>query len=827
MLSPFPLRHDAMSSSSLFFMSCLFMAALLSRRTDAAANVVSVSAMQSGPRADGSTFPSAMIADPNNEHLVHLIGNNEHINDGSSSSSMCAYKSLDLRTMEIVQSLDFGTGQDICHSLSIEPAHDAHNHHHVHVVGHSVKGGMVVNVQPCNTGFFCLRNVEYYGMILDVVLPDDGDDHGEDDHDHQDPVIEGAAILTDSLITYPLSVASDEDAAYVVSWVTDNTEKVADGDDDNDNANITVVATNVTVPEPVTYMTNPSENFDMGKLFQMKVEVLPKTNYTPKFLSDNVTAVIAEAYTSDDGWHHELTPGKEDESILDIAPIVLMDDVVIVAGSTDGSGTSLGIANSVKPNVDGFVTKLVKSTGEAVGDSIDTAGQIGSYRITTDTDSDEYVKSICRGGHSKNHIYVTGSTTGRLVANKTADGETRGFLMKIKLEDMQPEWIVELHAKPSTGDVQASPVEGLACAANQNHTSVYVAGNVYNGGTMSASTHGRSAGGSDIFLAKIDVKTGALEYVRQFGSAGDERLAPRGGLLITKEENAILYGQTNGSLYRSRNQTTEKNFLTDYFITVISADGTLAEQSEEPLPLTDPPATEAPTVKPTASPTTAPTTEEEDDNPTGKDAGEYTFDFASVKLKLNGVGYFDKEAAEAFEKTTIEWYQAIYEKRLRRRLEESNITSITSFSTNVSYWGGSAQGSGNVITYNQSVTFSTDRQDVDDELAQSLIVEPFLDEDLKQDYIEQLAASHATFEPLEGVTGSPNVPDKDRPKNSAGSLDFKLFIYIGIAIMIMCACYGVFTMRNIEGKNAKEEDYDPKDDIDSKPEAPLDNASMA
>lgn len=67
-----------------------------------------------------------------------------------------------------------------------------------------------------------------------------------------------------------------------------------------------------------------------------------------------------------------------------------------------------------------------------------------------------------------------------------------------------------------------------------------------------------NAGGRDGFLAAIDLDTGELRWITQFGSAGDEDVS---GLAITEDGLVVVSGQTTGALGEQPNAGGSDGFL--------------------------------------------------------------------------------------------------------------------------------------------------------------------------------------------------------------------------------------------------------------------------
>jgi len=778
--------------STLILLSLFLVLSLSKRET---VDAVPVNAVQSGPYSKGSTFPAAMIYNKEAEEL-HLLNNQERL-DGS---TRCLYDTLHTETLTSAWQFSFGTALDVCHNLV------ADGNDHIYLVGHSQQGGLLEDLES-SKGPLTLANNDYYGILLDISAADV-------------PELHGGGILYGSDVVYTLAVATDSNGTvYTVSLHSDRT-------DARTESTIDANATNATIEDGIEdeMLGNPSKVFPVGSDFTIVVEAFDPADHSPKVdPEDNKTMILGDIFPQA-AWNRPIIPEGESVRIANIAGVLVLhdtDETLLVAGSTNGYGAGLGIANSVdETDMDGFVVKLVKETGEFYNQAAATSGKPASYRVQSRKGEDEYIYGMCQGADDPEFVYLTGSSTGRVNGGFFgSDSDTRAFLIKLNVTDMKAEWKIDMGANPPA-NVSSSPAHGIACAVFDYGRKLYMAGHVLNGGTMRESTSEKSLGGSDVFIAKIDTEEGDVEWMRQIGSSGDEELAPRGGLILTADHNAILFGQTNGNLYRERHHN-ESESVADYFVTVLSPDGNLTEQATDALDLV----TEAPTMAPTTiAPTTeAPTTAA----PTELNHTAYTFDFASIKLHLEGVNkYIDSEAGRGFENVTKNFYEQFYKEKLRRRLQEKG-EEIHHFKTTVTYWGGSIQDGDNVVTYNQTISFKTKAQDVDHEFAKAIIVEPLQDEADKEKYIKELQKSHETFAEASAVAGDPFVPAENRPKNAAGNVDMNVFIFIAAGLFAICICWGLFTSWQMDRKAQEtEQDYDEKNDID-RPEAPLDTVEMA
>jgi hypothetical protein len=748
---------------------------------------IPINAIQFGSTLEGDLYPSAMSYDEG-ANLFHMIGN---LDVSSTSSSACKYYSLEATTLDSSSELILGENGEICYNLESQGKT-------VYATGSSQKGG-ILNDQEGSKGFGLADSV-YYGMLLDIAL--NASETGS-------VKVQGGAILHGARVVYPLALTADADFVYTVSL---EAASLSGSDTFVDDA------TNAT-----SYSTfdNPGTYFPAGKTFEMLVEAYPKKDYALPAANDTT---VAEAFSSS-AWERRLSPEGSD-TVATVAGILLLQDTIIVGGSTNGIGSGLGVASGVG-DMDGFITKLVRSGGDLFGEDEATAGQPSAYRIQSATDENEYLHGLCMAPNDEDFIYATGSSTGRVGKPSQTSESTRAFLMKIRVSDLQPVWTIDLHARPLFG-ASSAPVVGLACAVTSDGSSIYFAGNVHGGGYIHMSDRGRSAGGSDIFLAKVKADSG-IEFVRQIGSPGNDELAPHGGLVVTADNDAVIFGQTDGDLYRSRGDEEEAG-VPNMFVAVVAPDGSLPDQVEAPSLSPTPSPTPAPAVNatfapttsapfhPTMVPTSAPTVPQTM-SPTGT---IHTFDVGPIKMPLTGVEYINTEAGDAFEQTMKQWYDLIYADGNRRRRLQAG--QVSEFSTSLSYWGGSLREEGNLITYNQTVSFMYDNPDVEIKTAEELIIAPFFNEQSKNDLLLLLAASHPTFQDLGDDTGYPQLPSSEQ--GSGGSFDVMIIIYVGAVVFLVAVAWGMYYLRQMKDRESGEDpDFSESNDID-RPEAPLEKSQL-
>ena len=100
-----------------------------------------------------------------------------------------------------------------------------------------------------------------------------------------------------------------------------------------------------------------------------------------------------------------------------------------------------------------------------------------------------------------------------------------------------------------------------------------MSGVVENGATIRTSAESQvSSGSDDIFVAQLSTVDGNIRWLKQVGSDGSDSLARGGGIVADSDGNAVVFGDTDGSFYRSR--SSEASAFRELFVLVMDkADG--------------------------------------------------------------------------------------------------------------------------------------------------------------------------------------------------------------------------------------------------------------
>jgi len=284
---------------------------------------------------------------------------------------------------------------------------------------------------------------------------------------------------------------------------------------------------------------------------------------------------------------------------------------LLVSGSTRGSGEAFGRVAPGTVDEDGFVMQLALHDGSFIQHDRHK-GQIYDYQddLREGTPSDDFIRGMCNNrGHGSledrqsDFFYIVGGSKGDMTTNDQGMqnfGDNAGFqfgvgveekyrnkwkrneslmpfLRKVRVTDLRPVWTTQWAAMPGgkTGATDANPLPTNAFAMDcymDNKGSVFVVGSVMKEAIMTqGDVEMINQGGDDVWVAKVDEETGNVFWLTQLGSMDNEKLARHGAIAVNSEGNVIIYGDTNGSMYRARGSDESKE-VTDMFLMTIDGE---------------------------------------------------------------------------------------------------------------------------------------------------------------------------------------------------------------------------------------------------------------
>lgn len=237
---------------------------------------------------------------------------------------------------------------------------------------------------------------------------------------------------------------------------------------------------------------------------------------------------------------------------------------IVVTGYTAGSGAAYG-AGTDKDNLDGFVTVLNKD--------FELRGNNPVSRFASE--KEDYIFGVCDDKKNPEYFYVVGATANAKLAGERIDHKSvhtaedlpddfdtssvhhlNGFVQKRRLDTLEPVWGKFWPALKTTNIHSRAVTAGIDCHHLKDGT-LYVAGIVENG-AHAVKFRNKTHNFDDLLAISLDGETGSTNWITQFGSEdGYEKLAKNGAIAIDKHENAIIYGDTTGSMFRERDDTTD------------------------------------------------------------------------------------------------------------------------------------------------------------------------------------------------------------------------------------------------------------------------------
>jgi hypothetical protein len=183
-----------------------------------------------------------------------------------------------------------------------------------------------------------------------------------------------------------------------------------------------------------------------------------------------------------------------------------------------------------------------------------------SYRIESQPGREDRVYGACKQEGAQTAFYVVGVTTGNLMdSSDTRVPTEQAFIMKLQVvnsKGFSREWVRQVGASANGGSAGA---QGLACAVT-NDGKVYMVGRVDSRAVLS-NTGYKSAGGTDAFIMQMEAENGQTRFIHQFGSSSDEYVRD---VVTDMDGNALVYGTTDGSMYRANGKGEQDIFLLSF-----------------------------------------------------------------------------------------------------------------------------------------------------------------------------------------------------------------------------------------------------------------------
>lgn len=471
-------------------------------------------AAQSGP-TEGSTFAAGMVYDPVlDEAFVTGI-----VDNPNNMKSSCMVSAFDLHPggfdgFSGARGAEMGSQDyfEVCTGLDFRHDDEAI------VVGHAESGS---DMHKGHTGGGPWAG---FASSFDRTTFHEKAGHVFTSHDPQNNIL------------YPVDIATEGDDMYVLSMVSkDNTVRQEWTDAMNSGGSPNWI----NIPK-------------YGSSFDM---TLTKAGTT----GDNITQSWTSAYEID------LLDSQTGTGIV-LGGVIIKNGYVVVSGSTRSTGTVFGAGDggATGDYEDAFFSTFDMKTGNHAKASRE------------ETPGDDYVLGMCHDKNDPDHFYVVGGMSHLSHAGDDSDttnaatslreataGSTFGFLFQVDAHTLEPKWKSVVGAVHSNNgskgqNTKASFAKAVDCAVRDK--TLYVAGNVLDGATV-VSPHERiynSRGGDDIWFASFNIDDGSMNWLHQEGSAGDDHIAPRGGVAFKANGNMFIYGDTDGELFRFHEDPNRK-----------------------------------------------------------------------------------------------------------------------------------------------------------------------------------------------------------------------------------------------------------------------------
>jgi hypothetical protein len=456
--------------------------------------------------------------------------------------------------------------------------------------GYTEKGGVLDKLRNAGS----LVDTKQFGMILDLQYTNSSDKTAA----AGGIKLNGGRVLQESEVVYPvaLTTSPSDDFIYLLTMETSDPSR-------NTMTNEVTLAGTGAETDTVTLHGDPTRFFTYGSSFGMSIERIEMKSIIPQDTSNDIGASTASSVYGDnlqktlsESWREMyVTNGGESVHVSDM--VKLSDDILIVAGSTTGYGPAFGTGPETGNDMDGFVTKLRTDVGTPYRDWSAPDTNPSTTRIQSVNGQDDWVLGICHDPKDPAHFYLVGATRGQLgaaVAGSTANPSTEAYLMKLETSSLKPVWTTQIGADTSTDD--STVVHGGSCAVTSDGSTVYMGGVVKDDAILPGSGAETSFGFDDIFVVQIDSQDGRVQWIRQIGTDGDDEFA-RSGLKTDSAGNAIVLGNTVGSMYRRRTDEEEPPNSNVFLMTISRFNGDFQRLDGEDNNFAPPPASAPAPVK--------------------------------------------------------------------------------------------------------------------------------------------------------------------------------------------------------------------------------------
>ena len=430
--------------------------------------------------------------------------------------------------------------------------------------GQTLENGLLTGLRPAGS-----RRATQYGFVGDVHV----------DLRESEPTstqFQGGRLLHSSNVQTVSALATNDGSSHVF---------VASHETDSTTIHSTYNTTTTNDNQP---------NFSTGGITKYGQNYFVNIGQFPIVLNGGGGGSTLEQTLGTPSWVREIATSGS----VNVAGLLLLPgaNTLLLAGTAKGSDSQAippnGGSNTLDTDYDGFVTLLDPANGSI----------LGTLRVESQRGQQDRVEAVCvQEGPNPEYAYLVGSTTG-IVDTELGDNrdyETySAFVTQISLPalDVLATKQIEANVGPLSTNPTGPQMRGLACAVTSDGANVYIGGVVEEGSVVPGQA---SLGRDDVFVAQYNVRNGNFTLVQQVGSTKDDTLVD---IVVDKDDNAIVLGNTRGSLLRpkSDNSTTSDVFIMS-FARNTGFCVTLLTDSPTPQQPTTPAATPAPSTNETPS----------------------------------------------------------------------------------------------------------------------------------------------------------------------------------------------------------------------------------
>ena len=512
-----------------------------------------IPALQSGPDS-GPSYAGGMAYDKT-LNVAYLTGATYgDLFGGQSSDSSGCFLGIAKLPDELNDNIDwiekekYGNGPipAACISLTLSPQQRG-----AYLIGGTEEGGLLTSIRSPGS-----HKAEQYGFVLDVAVDRSNPNMEGSAGSGRATKLMGGALLQDEAVQYPKAITSDATNSYIYV-ATMHTEDTSTNDEYKEHGGDELEHPNFTSGGLKKF----GNSYDMI-VERMKIEEIPVTTGAN---GDDLEETLSPTWRKSFGLTSTNNAVEPSDTVHVTGMVEIASaETLVIVGSTRGSGPAFGAASG-NGDMDGFMTTLQTAFKTASGNLVEAdAGGLRVARLDSANSKDDWITSICApppatGANNpldKDVFFVVGSTSGQVELNGNVPESNYydAYIAMIDLESLEPLWSKQLPVTGGNMEGGGAASYGIACAVSSDRSLVYFVGGVEDGAALSGET---SKGGDDFFVAQFDTVSGDMNWIRQAGTAGDDWLAHGGALAVDKFDNAIVYGDTTGSLFRKREENSK------------------------------------------------------------------------------------------------------------------------------------------------------------------------------------------------------------------------------------------------------------------------------